>query len=62
MREAVIVAACRTASGRAKKGTLRHTRPDDMTAWVLEEVINRADGIKKEDVDDIIIGCAYHNS
>ncbi|MDB4868633.1 MAG: acetyl-CoA C-acetyltransferase [Cohnella sp.] len=58
MKEAVIVSIARTAIGKAKKGSLVQTRADDLGKIVLEEVINRAPGLKKEDVEDIIIGCA----
>jgi len=58
MREAVIVSAVRTAVGKAYKGTLRNTRPDDMASVVIDEAIKRAPGLKPEEVDDIILGCA----
>ncbi len=58
MREAVIVSAVRTAVGKAYKGNLSGTRIEDITKPVLEEVIRRAPGVKKEDVEDIIIGCS----
>ncbi len=58
MREAVIVSAVRTAIGKAPRGKLRTTRPDDMAAIVVREAFQRADGLKPEDVDDVIIGCA----
>lgn len=58
MKEAVIVSMARTAIGKAKKGSLVHTRADDLGKAVLEAVIERAPGLNKEDVDDIIIGCA----
>lgn len=57
MREAVIVAACRTAVGKANRGTLIHTRPDDMAGVVLAEVVKRA-GVKPELVEDVVVGCA----
>lgn len=57
MREAVIVAACRTAVGKANRGSLIHTRPDNMAGVVLAEVVKRA-GIKPEQVEDVVIGCA----
>ena len=57
MREAVIVAACRTAVGKANRGSLIHTRPDDMAGVVLAEVVKRA-GIKPELVEDVVLGCA----
>jgi acetyl-CoA acyltransferase len=58
MREAVIVSAVRTAVGKAPRGKLRTTRPDDMAAIVVREAFQRAGGLKPEDVDDVIIGCA----
>ncbi|MGZ9584495.1 acetyl-CoA C-acetyltransferase [Paenibacillus marinisediminis] len=58
MKEAVIVSMARTAIGKAKKGSLAQTRADDLGKIVLEAVIERAPGLKKEDVEDIIIGCA----
>src|SRR5918994_3805061 len=58
MREAVIVSGARTAVGRAPKGTLRASRPDDMAASAIGEAVGRAEGLKREDVEDVIIGCA----
>jgi acetyl-CoA acyltransferase len=58
MKEAVIVSITRTAVGKAKKGSLAQTRAEDLGKAVLEEVIRRAPGLAKEDVEDIIIGCA----
>ena len=54
----VVASATRTAVGRALKGTLRHTRPDDMAAWILQEAVRRATGLKPEDIDDVVFGCA----
>lgn len=58
MKEAVIVSVARTAVGKAKRGSLAQTRAEDMGKTVLEAVVERAPGVKKEDVEDIIIGCA----
>ncbi|MCZ8518609.1 MULTISPECIES: acetyl-CoA C-acyltransferase [Paenibacillus] len=58
MREAVIVSIARTAIGKAKKGVFAQTRAEDLGKAVLESVIDRAPGLKKEDVEDVIIGCA----
>ncbi|HVF44404.1 MAG TPA: acetyl-CoA C-acyltransferase [Pyrinomonadaceae bacterium] len=58
MREAVIVSAVRTAVGKAPKGTLRNTRPDEMGAAVIEEALRRAEGVAKTEVEDVIMGCA----
>ncbi|AZS15782.1 acetyl-CoA C-acyltransferase [Paenibacillus lutimineralis] len=58
MREAVIVSLARTAVGKAKKGGLVQTRADELGKAVLEAAVERAKGLQKEDVEDIIIGCA----
>src|SRR5918997_1592169 len=58
MREAVIVSGARTAVGRAPRGTLRASRPDDMAAAAIGEAVGRAEGLEREDVEDVIIGCA----
>lgn len=58
MREAVIVTIARTAVGRAKKGSLVQTRADDLGKAVLEAVVERTPGLKKEEAEDVIIGCA----
>ncbi len=58
MQEAVIVSAVRTAVGKAKKGTLRDMRPEDMAAVVLKEVVNRAPGVTPEMIEDVLMGCA----
>ena len=58
MRDAVIVSAVRTAVGKAPKGTLRDTRPDEMGAAVIEEAIRRAEGLEKTEIEDVVMGCA----
>ena len=58
MKEAVIVSAVRTAVGKAPKGTLRDTRPDDMGAAAIKEAIARVPGLAASEVDDVIMGCA----
>ena len=58
MQEAVIIDCLRTAIGKAPKGTLRNTRPDDMAATVISELFKRHPQIPKEEVDDVILGCA----
>ncbi|HEX6975647.1 MAG TPA: thiolase family protein, partial [Vicinamibacterales bacterium] len=58
MREAVIVAACRTPVGKAPNGALRFTRPDEMAALVIREAMARASGVDPGEVDDVILGCA----
>ena len=58
MRDAVIVSAVRTAVGKAPKGTLRDTRPDEMGAAVIEEAVRRAEGLEKSEIEDVVMGCA----
>jgi len=58
MREAVIVSIARTAVGKAPRGALRNTRPDEMAATAIREVLRRAPGIDPAEVEDVILGCA----
>ena len=58
MTDAVIVSAVRTAVGKAPKGTLRATRPDEMAATVIREALARAEDIDPAEVEDVILGCA----
>ena len=58
MKDAVIVSAVRTAVGKAPKGTLRDTRPDDLGAAVIKEAIARVPGLEASEIDDVIMGCA----
>lgn len=57
MREVVIVGAARCAVGRAVKGVLRNTRPDEMAATVLKALIERT-GVDPKEIEDIRLGCA----
>lgn len=58
MNEAVIVAALRTAVGKAPRGALRTTRPDDMAAEVIRALLARTPQLAAEELDDVLIGCA----
>jgi acetyl-CoA acyltransferase len=58
MREAVIVSSVRTPVGKAPKGTLRTSRPDDLAALVIKEAVARAKGLDPSEVEDVMIGCA----
>ncbi len=58
MKEAVIVSIARTAVGKAPRGTLRNTRPDDMAAAVIKEVVRRVPGLEVNEIEDVILGCA----
>ena len=60
MKEAVIVAACRTAVGRAPRGTLRQTRPEYMASTVVGEVVKRTPALEDlKQIDDVILGCTF---
>jgi acetyl-CoA acyltransferase len=58
MRDAVIVSAVRTAVGKAPKGALRSTRPDDLGAIAIQGALERVPGLDKKEIEDVIIGCA----
>jgi acetyl-CoA acyltransferase len=62
MREAVVASAVRTAVGKAPRGILKDTRPDDIAAFVIKEALDRVPGLKMEEVDDIVLGCAFPES
>jgi acetyl-CoA acyltransferase len=59
MKEAVIVSAVRTAVGKAPKGTLKNTRPDDLGAAAIKEAVSRVAGLDAAQIDDVIMGCAF---
>ncbi len=59
MREAVIVAGVRTAVGKAPKGILKDTRPDDLGAYIIKELMNRTPNLDPSAIDDVIMGCAF---
>jgi acetyl-CoA acyltransferase len=58
MTDAVIVSAVRTAVGKAPRGALKDTRPDDMAAAAIKAAIERAPGLEPSMIEDVIIGCA----
>src|SRR5580692_2994138 len=58
MQEAVIVSAVRTPVGRAPKGTLSTTRPDDLAALAIGAALDRVPALRHAEVDDVILGCA----
>jgi acetyl-CoA acyltransferase len=58
MPEAVIVSAIRTPVGRAYKGSLRATRPDDLAALAIKEALARVPGLDAKEIEDVILGCA----
>ena len=58
MPEAVIVSSVRSPVGRAFKGSLRATRPDDLAALAIKEALARVPGLQAREIDDVILGCA----
>lgn len=58
MREAVIVSAVRTPVGKAPRGALRFTRPDDLGAIAIRGALDRVPQLDAREIDDVIIGCA----
>ena len=58
MREAVIVSAARTAIGRAKKGSLRDTRPEYFASEMIKGLVERTPGLDPVNVGDVVLGCA----
>ena len=58
MPEAVIVSAVRTPVGRAPKGALSTTRPDDLAAIALGGALDKIPALEKTEIDDVILGCA----
>ena len=58
MREVVIASAVRTPVGKAYKGTLRATRPDDLAATAITGALERIAQLDKKEIEDVILGCA----
>jgi len=58
VREAVIVSGVRTAVGKAGRGSLVDARPEYMAATVIAEALRRAEPVKAEDIEDVMMGCA----
>ena len=58
MREAVIVSSVRTPVGRAFKGTLRATRPDELAAVAIKGALQRVPQLDTREIEDVILGCA----
>ncbi|HZQ19582.1 MAG TPA: acetyl-CoA C-acyltransferase [Terriglobales bacterium] len=58
MREVFIVSSVRTPVGRANKGTLRSTRPDELAAIAIKGALDRVPQLDLEEIEDVILGCA----
>ena len=62
MNKAVIVSAARTAVGKAHKGSLKDTRPEEMGAALIKGLLQRTPALEPGEIDDVIIGCAFPES
>src|SRR5919197_2815639 len=58
MREVIIASSARTPVGRAYKGTLRATRPDEMAAIAINGALERVPQVDRKEIEDVILGCA----
>src|SRR5687767_5537843 len=58
MQEAVIVDCLRTAVGKAPRGSLKNTRPDDLAATVMRGLLDKYPQVARDEIDDVILGCA----
>jgi len=59
MQDAYIVDAIRSPIGRAKKGSLRNERPDDVAAFIIDELMRRHLEVKRESIEDLMVGCGF---
>lgn len=59
MKEVVIVAAARTPTGKANRGSLRHVHPDRLGGVVIADLLERVPVLQPGEVDDVILGCAF---
>ena len=55
----VVTHAYRSAVGRSGRGTLRHTRPDELLAQLITGLMERAPEVAPSAIDDVVIGCAF---
>ena len=58
MQQAVIIDCLRTAVGKAPRGALRHTRPDDLAATIVRALLEKYPQVPRDDIEDLILGCA----
>ena len=57
MREAVVVASSRTALAKSFRGSFNMTRPDDLTAHCIKDVLGKVPGLDPREVEDVVLGC-----
>ena len=58
MRDVIIAAAVRTAIGKAPRGALRTTRPDDLAAFAINAALEQVTQLDRSEIEDVILGCA----
>src|SRR5258707_62466 len=58
MKDVIIASAVRTAVGKAPRGTLRTTRPDDLAAFAINGALAHVPQLDKSEIEDVILGCA----
>jgi acetyl-CoA acyltransferase len=58
MRDVVIASAVRTAAGKAPRGALRATRPDDLAAFAIAGALERVPALDRSEIEDVVLGCA----
>ncbi|MGB5984184.1 MAG: thiolase family protein [Desulfobacterales bacterium] len=59
MRDAYIVTAVRTPGCKRLKGAFKDTRPEDLLTFILQSAVAKTPNLKKEQVDDLMIGCSF---
>ena len=59
MQEAYIIQAKRTAIGKSVKGSLAQVRPDDLGAYVIQDILKRVPDLKTEEIEDFVLGCSF---
>ncbi len=59
MREAVIVASSRTPLAKSFRGSFNLTRPDDLAAWCIQDVLKKVPQLDPREIDDVVLGCAF---
>src|SRR5258706_6108426 len=61
MREAVVVASSRTPLAKSHRGSFNITRPDDLAAHCIKDVLGKAPQLDMPEIEDVILGCAQPN-
>ena len=59
MQQAYIIEAKRTAIGKSGKGSLAQVRPDDLGAYVIQDILKSVPSLKTEEIEDFVLGCSF---